>query len=68
MSKKRGLTDSLFQTFTFILGVAFFIALLSRFDWDIIAMFSWIVQGVWNIILTVANIIAGNESFREITS
>ena len=68
MAKKSGFTDSLFKTFTFILGAAFFIALLSRFEWDIIAMFSWIVQGVWNIILTVANVIAGNESFREITS
>ena len=66
--KKGGLTSQIGRLVYFIIISAIFLALLSRFDWDIILMFKWILSGIWNIIITLADIIAGNKSFRQLTA
>lgn len=53
---------------TFIIWGSLFVALLSVFNWDIIALIEWIIGFIWNIILTLADNIAGNRTFRQITS
>lgn len=66
--KKGGITDAIGQIIIAIVFIGVFLALLSRFNWDIIELFYWIGNAIWKAILIVANFVAGNRSFQRLTS
>lgn len=66
--RRKGIIGNIYSLITFIIWAALFVALLSRFDFDIVRMVEWIVLFIWDIILRLANLISRNDSFRSITS
>lgn len=69
MKKKTGgITGSISQLFTFVIVAGLLIALLARFDWDILAVLEWIGSFIVDAVLTVANFFAGNRTFQRLTA
>ena len=66
--RRKGFIGQVISIISLIIWAGLFVALLKRFDWDIIALGSWILNSIWNLISSVADAIGGNDSFRRITS
>lgn len=66
MKKKGGVIN----TFTSIIGtlilLGIFLAVLSQFGGDLGALFQWILNGAWNIIISVRDSVSKWETFQRI--
>ena len=66
MKKKGGVIN----TFTSVIGtlilLGIFLAVLSQFGGDLGALFQWILNGAWNIIISVRDSVSGWETFQRI--
>lgn len=67
-NKNSGFMGSIYQIIMAIIFAGVFLALLSRFDFDIIAMFEWILMGIWTMIITIADWFASLPMFQRITA
>lgn len=66
MKKKGGVIN----TFTSVIGtlilLGIFLAVLSQFGGDLGALFQWILNGAWNIIISVRDSVSKWETFQRI--
>lgn len=68
MRRKNGFIGQVMWLGSMIIWTALFVALLSRFNWDIIALAEWIVGFILDIIMSLADKISGNPTFQDVTS
>lgn len=66
MRKRRGLTGMLFSLILFGLFIAFMLAMLPKFNWDIFSFFEWIIGWIWYAIERVASYFKKNETFNDV--
>lgn len=68
MKKRSGIIGTIWQIISVLIWLGLALAILIAFDWDIIAIFSWIYNFFKDIIIRIADFFVNNDLFRRATT
>ncbi len=63
--RRRGITGTITSLITFIILAGIFLAVLRRFDGDVVAAFQWIIDSIVNVITNIADRVSDMPWFRR---
>ena len=66
MKKKGGVINTFTSVIGLLILLGVFLAVLSQFGGDLGALFQWILNGAWNIIISVRDSVSKWETFQRI--
>lgn len=66
MKKKGGLFNNVVSIVGMLVMFGIFLAALSQFGGDLGAMFQWILNGAWDIVISVRDSVASWDTFQRI--
>ena len=66
MKKKGGVINTFTSVIGLLILLGIFLAVLSQFGGDLGALFQWILNGAWNIIISVRDSVSKWETFQRI--
>lgn len=66
MRRKKGLLSNIISIFVALIAIGIFLAILAQFGGDLGALFRWILDRIWNIIISVKNAVSGWETFQRL--
>lgn len=66
MRRRRGLFGNIIYIFGALVFVGIFLAVLAQFGGDLGAMFQWILDFTWGIIISVRDAVSSWDTFQRL--
>lgn len=66
MRKRGGIFNNIIYTFGTLMLIGIFLAVLSQFNGDLGALFKWILDRAWEIVISVRDTVSSWDTFRRI--
>lgn len=66
MKKRGGIFNNIVSIVGALVVFGIFLAALSQFGGDLGAMFQWILNGAWNIVISVRDSVGSWDTFQRI--
>ena len=66
MKKKGGIFNNIVSIVGMLVMLGIFLAALSQFGGDLGAMFQWILNGAWDIVISVRDSVGSWDTFQRI--
>lgn len=66
MRKKGGIFNNIVYMFGTLMLVGIFLAVLSQFNGDLGALFKWVLDRAWEIVMSVRDTVSSWDTFRRI--
>ena len=66
MKKRGGIFNNIVSIVVMLVMFGIFLAALSQFGGDLGAMFQWILNGAWNIVISVRDSVGSWDTFQRI--
>lgn len=66
MRKRGGIFNNIIYTFGTLMLIGIFLAVLSQFNGDLGALFKWVLDRAWEIVISVRDTVSSWDTFRRI--
>ena len=66
MKKRGGIFNNIVSIVGMLVMLGIFLAALSQFGGDLGAMFQWVLNGAWNIVISVRDSVGSWDTFQRI--
>lgn len=64
--KKKGLFNNVVSIIGALILFGIFLAVLSQFGGDVGALFQWLLNGAWNIVVSVRDSVSSWDTFQRV--